>query len=114
MVVNSLDWVRCAYIPKFLTDLIFSSSENIIIYWLMPERFPTDFINNSSTVTPGSWNLFFALGLKNMDLPWFQCHSEGWVLFDSYREFEQIGSNMVCTNDVAERAIKLLRLDNIQ
>ena len=33
-----------------------------------------------------------------------------WGLYDSYRKFEQIGSNMVCTNDVSERDIKLVQV----
>ena len=61
-------------------------------------------------VTPASWNLFFALGFKKIDLPWLQCHPDEWAMYDSYKEFEQIGANIVCTNDVAERAIKLVQV----
>ena len=61
-------------------------------------------------VTPSSWNLFFSLGFKKIDLPWLQCHPDEWAMYDSYKEFEQVGANIVCTNDVAERAIKLVQV----
>ena len=79
-----------------------------------PEQFPSDFINSSTElkdfVTPRSWNLFYALGFKKIDLPWLQCNPDEWILYDSFKEFEQIGTNIVCTNDVAERAIKLVQV----
>ena len=52
-----------------------------------PEKFPTDFIKSSTElkdfVTPGSWNLFFALGFKKIDLTWLQCHPDEWTMYDS-------------------------------
>ena len=61
-------------------------------------------------VGPQSWTLFKCLGFNNEDLDWLKLPCKEWSSHESYVKFGQICNNIICTNDVAERAIKLVQV----
>ena len=61
-------------------------------------------------VGPRSWLLFHSLNFKRDDLNWLECPPEDWPSSTSYQQFDRMARGIVCTNDVAERAIKLVQV----
>ena len=46
---------------------------------------------------------------KKEDLTWISENPDKWIDYETYLNLEQIARNIVCTNDVAEGAIKLVQ-----
>ena len=63
-------------------------------------------------VTPESWDLFSCLGFPRDTLRWLHLPANEWALDPAYVHFEKVLKTIVCTNVVAERAIKLVQVNS--
>ena len=81
-----------------------------------PEKCPSDFFKSSTSladfVDQRSWAIFLSLGFNQGDMSWLHFPPDQWAKHVPFQRFENIGRRIVCTNDVAERAIKLVQVKN--